>query len=120
MVNYIVTVWAKPGHEEQVGRYYKGLEAGLRAASGYHGRQLFRARAGAMAAAIRKSLSAEQLARFQEQPPRGTQFVMVERWDSIEDRMAFSRTIADGRREQLFPHILPEHSHEFYDDITPA
>lgn len=120
MVIYIVTVRAKTGHEAEVGRFYQDLEPQLRAARGYQGRQILRARAGTMAAAVRQSLSAEELARMPEKPPAGTQFILIERWDSIEDRMAFSRTVAASRGKDLFPHLLPEHSHEFYEDITPA
>jgi len=120
MVIYIVTVRAKPGCEAEVSRFYQDLEPQLRAARGYRGRQVLRARTGTMAAAVRQSLTAEELARMPEKPPAGTQFVLIERWDSVEDRMAFSRGVAASRGKELFPFLLPEHSHEFYEDITPA
>jgi hypothetical protein len=45
---------------------------------------------------------------------------MVEQWDSVADRVAFSMGVARGRNKDLFPHLLPQHSHEFYEDVTPA
>jgi hypothetical protein len=48
-------------------------------------------------------------------------FVIVEQWDSVEERVAFARGAAAANRgRDLFPYILPEHSHEFYEDVTPA
>jgi hypothetical protein len=48
------------------------------------------------------------------------QFVMIEEWDSVADRVAFSRGASAARNKELFPHLLPAHSHEFYEDMTPA
>lgn len=121
MVIYIATVWAKPGHEEDVTRFYQGLEPLMRAAKGYRGRRILRARTGAMVEAIRKVVSAEEMARHPEPAAKGTHFVLVEEWDSIEERIAFARSSATaGRAKDLFPFILPEHSHEFYEDVAPA
>ncbi|CAG0938479.1 hypothetical protein GPROT2_00232 [Gammaproteobacteria bacterium] len=120
MVTYIVTVWAKPGHEQEVTRFYQELEPSMRAAAGYHGRQILRARTGTMAAAVRKRITPEEAARMPERPPPGTQFILIEKWDSVDARMDFSRGVAASRSKELFPHILPEHSHEFYEDVTPA
>jgi quinol monooxygenase YgiN len=119
MVTYIATVWAKPGHEEQVTKFYRDLEPLMRQADGYRGRQILRARSGTMAAAVRKVVTPEEAARHAEQEHAGTHFVLVEQWDSVEQRIAFSRGAAAGRSRELFPHILPEHSHEFYEDVTP-
>ncbi len=120
MVTYIATVWAKPGHENEVTRFYQDLEPLMRSAKGFRGRKILRARAGTMAAAVRKVASAEEMARHAEPEPTGTHFVMIEQWDSVEERIGFSRGAAAGRSKDLFPHILPEHSHEFYEDMTPA
>jgi heme-degrading monooxygenase HmoA len=120
MVTYIATVWAKPGHEKEVTRFYQELEPLMREARGYRGRRILRARTGTMVAAIRKVVSAEEMARHPEPEPKGTHFVMVEEWDSVEERIAFSRGASAGRSKELFPHILPEHSHEFYEDVSPA
>jgi len=35
----------------------------------------------------------------------------------VDERIAFARS--SGRTKDLIPHILPEHSHEFYEDVTP-
>jgi quinol monooxygenase YgiN len=121
MVIYVATIYAKPGHDADVTRFYQNLEPLLREASGYRGRRILRARTGTMAEAIRKVVSAEELARHPEAPPKGTHFVMVEEWDSVEQRIAFARgTASAARAKELFPFILPEHSHEFYEDVTPA
>ena len=118
MVTYIATVLAKPGHEQEVTRFYQELEPLMRAARGYRGRRILRAKNGTMAAAVRKHVPANEL-QGHEHEPKGTQFIMVEQWDTVEDRIVFSRGASSGRSKQLFPHILPEHSHEFYEDVTP-
>jgi heme-degrading monooxygenase HmoA len=120
MVTYIATIWAKPGHENEVTRFYQDLEPLMRAAKGYRGRKILRARTGTMAAAVRKLVTAEEAARHAEHAAPGTQFIMVEEWDSVEDRVAFSRGASASRGKDLFPHILPDHSHEFYEDVSPA
>ena len=33
--------------------------------------------------------------------------------------MAAGLAIDGGRNRDLIPHLLPEHTHEYYDDITP-
>jgi hypothetical protein len=122
MVTYIATVWAKPGHDNEVARFYQELESVLREAPGFRDRRILRARPGTMAGALRKSMPAGPPAGGHAEPPGpvGTHFVMVEHWDSVDQRIAFSRGAGSGRSKQLLAHILPEHSHEFYEDITPA
>jgi hypothetical protein len=125
MVHYIVLLWAKPGQEAQVTRFYQDLEPTLRAAKGYRGRQLLRARHGTLSTEVRRAATPEELARqaghaHPHAEAKGVQFVIVEQWDSVEDRMAYSRGGSGNRARDLFPHILPEHSHEFYEDVTPA
>jgi hypothetical protein len=120
MVTYIATIWAKPGHENEVTRFYQDLEPLMRAAPGYQGRKILRARTGTLAAAVRKLVTPEEAARHAERAAPGTQFIMVEEWDSVENRIAFSRGASASRGKDLLPHILPEHSHEFYEDVSPA
>ena len=122
MVTYIATVWAKPGQENDVTRFYQDLEPLMREASGFGGRRILRARAGTFAQAVRRTMPAGAPASgHAESPgPAGTHFVIIEQWDSVDERIAFSRGAASSRSKQLFPHILPEHSHEFYEDVTPA
>ena len=122
MVTYIATVWAKPGHENEVTRFYQDLEPLMREAGGFAGRKILRARSGAFAEAVRRTMPAGAPTGGHAEPPgpAGTHFVMIEQWSSVEERIAFSRGAASSRSKQLFPHILPEHSHEFYEDVTPA
>ena len=120
MVHYIVMVWAKAGHEAQVAQFYQGLEPALRAAQGYRGRQILRARHGALAHEVLKAGPPKEAGHGGHAQPEGVQFVVVEQWDSVDDRMAFSRAASGNRGRDLFPYILPEHSHEFYEDVTTA
>lgn len=121
METYIATVFAKHGHEEDVTRFYQELEPFYEDAQGFHGREILRARPGTMLEAVKKMVSPEEMARHAEPPgPPGVHFVIIERWDSVEDRMAFSRSLEGDRQKALFPHLLPEHTHEFYSDVTPA
>lgn len=122
MVTYIATVWAKAGHESDVTRFYQDLEPLIREAKGFRGRKILRGRTGAFAEAVRRTMPAGPPDGDHAEPPgpSGTHFVMIEQWDSLDERIAFSRGVAAGRSKQLFPHILPEHSHELYEDVTPA
>ena len=118
MEHYIVTLFVKTGHEDDVIRYYQALEPQLREAPGFQGRNIYVAKVGTMAAEIRKQYSAEELAKHAEPPHEdpGVQLIMIEHWDSVAERMAFSKNIAAGRQKEIIPHLLPNHSHEFYAD----
>jgi len=120
MENYIVQVVAKPHHEQEVAQFYADLEPLLREAKGFKGRQMFQGRPGTMAAAVRAMYSEEELAKHAEPPHEhpGTQFVVIEHWDSVDDRMQFSKNVQASRTKQLIPHLLPNHSHEFFEDIS--
>ena len=120
MHTYIVNVTAKPGHDEQVARFYRDMEALYKDAAGFRGRKIYQAKTGTMAEAVHRIYTAEELAQHAEPPHEdpGTQFIIIEEWDSIDDRMHFSKNLAGGRNRDLIPHLLPEHSHEFYDDIS--
>jgi quinol monooxygenase YgiN len=123
MVTYIATVWAKPGHEESVTRFYQDLEPLLRTAAGFRGRQILRARTGVMVAAVQEMMAAAGRApggdHGEGHGPKGTHFILVEQWDSVAERLKFSQSASAARGKDLIPHILPEHSHEFYEDVTP-
>ena len=121
MVTYVATVFARQGHEDDVARFYQSLEPLLQDAPGFRSRQLLRANPGTMLEAVQRLYSAEELARHAEPPtdlPQGVHFVIVESWDSVDARMSFSRGAAKGRSKDLFPHLHPEHTHEFYEDVT--
>ena len=109
MVTYIATVWAKPGHESEVTRFYQDLEPLMREAKGYRGRKILRARTGTFADAVRQSMPAGAPAGGHAEPPgpAGTHFVMVEQWDSVEERIAFSRGAAAAAASSFFPTSFP-------------
>jgi len=117
---YITTVFAKPGSADDVGRFYQGLAPILKEADGFRDRKIFRAQTGMMADAVRKIYTPEELAAHPEPPHEdpGVQFIIIETWDSVEKRMLFSKNVAGSRSKDLIPHLLPGHSHEFYEDIT--
>lgn len=118
MQSYIVTIRIKTGHEDDVVRFYQSLEPLLRDAPGYHGRQIFLAKTGSMADAIRKLYPPEKLSKQHAAAHNdtGVQLIMIEQWDSIDERILFSKNIAAGRQKEIFPYLLPDHSHEFYED----
>lgn len=120
MVTYIATLLAKPGHELDVTSFYQELEPLMREAKGFHGRNIYRARPGTVEAEVRRVTPAAELAAHPhgDEGPQGVQFVIIEKWDSVADRFAFSRGAAKARNAQLFPHLLPSHSHEIYEDVT--
>lgn len=120
MVAFITCIYAKPGHELAVSKFYQDMEQGLKDAPGYRNRQILRARPGTIEAELRRVVPPEQLKGHAHSGPAGVHFVIVEQWDSVAERVAFTRGISAGRSKELFPHLLPEHSHEFYEDVTPA
>ena len=118
---YITTIFAKNGHEDQVAQFYYDQEEELNNAKGFRSRQIMRARPGTMVAAVKKVLTEEEIAKHAEAAgPDGVHFVIIEEWDSIDEKMTYSRSIDSGRNRDLIPHLLPEHTHEYYDNITPA
>jgi hypothetical protein len=118
---YVATVLARQGHEEEVTRFYTGQEESLRGVKGFRGRQILRARPGTMLEAVKKVLTEEEIARHAEaEGPDGVQFIIIEQWDSIDEKTTYSRSIDTGRMKDLIPHLLPEHSHEYYEDVTPS
>lgn len=117
---YVATVLAKKGHEDEVAKFYLDQGEELQDAQGFRGRQILKARTGAMRAAVSKVIPAEELAKHPAEEPPGTQFIIIERWDSSDDKTAYSRAQDSGRSRDLIPHLLPEHSHEYYEDISPG
>ena len=121
MENFVITFSTKPGKEKIVSKFYTDLQPEYENAKGFRGRQIFRARPGTMAGALRKVMTPEQMAQHPEPPSDGSvHFIIIEKWDSIEDRMAFSASQDKSRNAELFPNLHPEHTHEYYDDITPG
>ena len=121
MQTYIATLLAKHGAEDEVTRFYQDMEEQMRAAPGFRGRHIYRAEPGRMFEIVKNYVSEEELAAANErETPEGVHFVMVEQWDSAEDRVRFSRSLDKARSAKLYPHLLPQHTHEFYQDVTPS
>lgn len=125
METFVITFSAKPGAEDKVSAFYISQQAEYQNAKGFRGRQILRAKSGTMVAAVKQRLSAEEMAKHPEQHHGdGSQptvhFVIVEQWDSVDDRMDFSMSRDRTPDKELFPHLLPEHTHEFYSNIAPV
>lgn len=121
MVTYIASLLAKPGRELAVTQFYLDQEPLLKAAPGYRGRQIFRARPGTLEAEVRRVTPPEELAgHAHEEGTAGVSIIIIEQWDSVADRVAFSRGASRARAKDLFPNLLPQHSHEFYDVVSPG
>lgn len=119
MITYVASVFAKPGHELEVTRYYQELDPLVREAPGFRDRKLLRARPGTMEAEVRRVTPPAELGSHPHDGPAGVHFIVIEHWDSVAERVAFARGVPGGRSKDVIPHILPDHSHEFYEDVTP-
>jgi len=121
MQMYIATLFAKHGAEEDVASFYQGLEDQLKGAKGFISRQIFQAQPGRMFEIVKNYVSEEELAANNERPhPEGIHFVIIEQWEEAEDRVRFSRSLDKARSAALYPNLLPQHTHEFYTDISPS
>lgn len=118
METYIVTIFVKSGHEDEVIDFYQSLEPDMRKAPGFRSRKIYQAKTGTMAEWVRREYTAEELAKHAEPEHEdpGVQVILVEEWDSVDQRMKFSKTQDASRQKAIFPHLLPSHSHEFYAD----
>ena len=121
METVVVRIAAKAGMEDKVEQYYLGQQAEYDAAEGFVDRTILRARTGTMLESIRSQMTPEQIAQ-QPAPEfdaeQGTEFLLIERWDSIESRLAFTMSRKKGRDKELFPYLLPQHAAEYYDEVT--
>ena len=121
MENFVITLTAQPGKEDVISEFYTSLQPEYDAAKGFQGRTILRARPGTMAEHLSNVMTAEQMAQHPAPESDGSvDFIVIERWDSIADRMAFSASQDKTRNAQLFPNLKPAHTHEYYDDITPG
>ena len=119
MENFIITLTALPGKEDAVTDFYTGQQAEFDVAKGFRGRTIYRSRPGTMADHLRKVMTPEQMAGHPDPGEDGSvHFIIIELWDSIADRMAFSATQDKSRNAALFPNLKPQHTHEYYDDIS--
>lgn len=120
METFVITFTAKPGTADKVTDFYLGQQAEYEQAKGFRGRRIFRAKTGTMVEAVKARLSPEELAKHPEQhhgDEKGTHFVIVEEWDSVDDRMEFSMNRDRSPDKELFPNLEPQHTHEFYEEI---
>jgi heme-degrading monooxygenase HmoA len=116
--NYVVTFTAQPGKEDIVADYYLGMQPDYEAAPGFIGRQIYRAKPGTMVEALKKIMTPEQMAAHPEPEHDGSvHFVVIEQWESIDDRIAFGQSVDKSRQAGLFPNLKPAHTHEYYDQI---
>lgn len=116
---FIVHISAKHGHEDAVARHYIDGEADMKNAKGYRGRKVFQAETGKMVEAVHRFYTSEELAADPEPPhgPQGTDFVVIEYWDSVDDRMTYSKN-RSGSKADFVTHLEPDHSHEFFKQIS--
>lgn len=118
METYIVTIYAKKDHAADVQQYYRDLQNMYEEASGFISRKIFRAKTGAMEQAVKATYSEEELANTPEEDhDHGEHFVMIEEWESIQDRINFGRSMSKEHHLKVIPYLLPNHSHEFYESI---
>ena len=122
MENYIVQVTSKPGHEEPVTQFYHELGPLLSEAKGFRSRKIYRGQTGRMAEGVKSIYTAEELAKHAEPPHEhpGTAFVIVEQWDSLEDRMRFGKDVQGALTPKLIEHLMPNHGHEFFEDVSDS
>jgi hypothetical protein len=119
MDNFIITLTALPGKGSAITDFYTSQQADLDAAKGFNGRTIYCSRPGTMADHLRKVMTPEQMAGHPDPGQDGSvHFVIIEKWDSIADRMAFSATQDKSRNAALIPNLKPQHTHEYYDDVS--
>lgn len=123
METFVITFTAKPGSEQKVADFYVKQQAEYDAAPGFLGRKIYQAKTGTMVEAVKQRYSAEELAKHPEQHHEDettTHFVIVEQWESVDARMDYSMNRDRTPDKELFPNLLPDHTHEFYTDLTPG
>lgn len=120
MVTYILNIITKHGHEDAVTELLESLQEKLEQADGFHSRTIYRARDGVFLDTVKQVFTQEELEQMarQETPgPDGVHFMIHETWDLPEQRVRFARGNERQFLPQLAQHLLPEHSHEFYDVV---
>ena len=67
---------------------------------------------------VKATYSEEELANIPEEDhDHGEHFVMIEEWESIQDRINFGRSMSKEHHMKVIPYLLPNHSHEFYEAL---
>ena len=116
---FIVHISAKPGHAEDVARFYAEGDELMKAAKGFRGRKIYQAETGKMVEAVHRFYTPDELARDPEPAhgPQGTDFIVIEYWDSVDERMEYSKARTQDK-SGLVVHLEPDHSHEFFREIS--
>ena len=105
METYIVTIYAKEDHASDV-QVYQDLQNMYEEAPGFISRKIFRAKTGAMEQAVKATYSKEELANTPEEDhDHGEHFVMIEEWESIQDRINFGRSMSKGASLKVIPYL---------------
>ena len=121
METVVVRIAAKAGMEDKVEQFYLGQQAEYEAAEGFISRTILKARTGTMLESIMSRMTPEQIAKHPAPEPegeQGTEFLLIERWKSIDSRMSFTMSRSKERDKELFPYLLPQHASEYYDEVT--
>lgn len=122
METVVVRLAAKEGMEDKVEQFYLGQQAEYEAAEGFISRTILRARTGTMIKTILSRLTPEEIAKHPKPPEpegeQGTEFLLIERWESIDARTNFTMSRSKERDKDLFPYLLPQHASEYYDEVT--
>ena len=121
METVVVRIAAKPGMEDNVSKFYLDQQAEYDAAKGFLGRTILKAKAGTMLESIRSRMTPEQMAKHpapEIDGEQGTEFLLIERWESVESRLEFTMNRSKERDKDLFPYLLPQHAAEYYEVIT--
>lgn len=121
METVVVRIVARSGMEDKVEQFYLGQQEEYEAAEGFVSRTILKARTGTMLESIRSRMSEEQMAKHPAPEPegeQGTEFILIERWESIDSRLNFTMSRSKERDKELFPYLLPQHAAEYYDEVT--
>lgn len=121
METVVVRIAAREGMEDKVEQYYLSQQAEYEAAEGFVSRTILRARTGTMLESIMSRMTPEQIAKQPKPEPegeQGTEFLLIEQWESIDSRMTFTLNRKKERDKELFPLLLPQHAAEYYDEVT--
>jgi len=121
METVVVRIAARQGMEDKVENFYLSQQAEYEAADGFVSRTILRARTGAMMETIMARMTPEQIAKHPVPEPegeQGTEFVLIEQWESMDARTAFTMSRSKERDKDLFPYLLPQHASEYYDEVT--
>lgn len=121
METVVVQISARPGMEDKVEAFYLSQQAEYEAAAGFIDRQILKARTGAMFDAIKSRMTPEQIAKHpapEIEDEQGIDFILIERWESVDARMDFTMNRSRERDKDLFPYLPPKHASEFFDPVT--